>query len=50
VPFSHGVWLAEHVPRARAHLDAEEGHLSFAVASMDRIVADLASLAENSSM
>jgi pimeloyl-ACP methyl ester carboxylesterase len=50
VPFSHGVWLAEHVPGARAHLDAEEGHLSFAVASMDRIVADLASLAENSSM
>lgn len=45
VPFSHGEWLAEHVPGARVHLDPVEGHLSLGVASMDRIVADLASMA-----
>jgi pimeloyl-ACP methyl ester carboxylesterase len=28
VPFQHGVWLAEHVPGAEAHLEEAEGHLS----------------------
>ena len=44
VPFSHGQWLAAHIPTARAHLYPDEGHLSLAVASLDRIVADLAEL------
>ena len=28
VPFSHGTWLAAHVPGADAHLEAGQGHLS----------------------
>ena len=28
VPFSHGRWLAAHVPGATAHLDDDQGHLS----------------------
>lgn len=44
VPFSHGQWLAAHIPSARVHLYPDEGHLSLGVASLDRIVADLARL------
>jgi pimeloyl-ACP methyl ester carboxylesterase len=44
VPFSHGQWLAAHIPTARVHLYPDEGHLSLGVASLDRIVADLAEL------
>ena len=28
VPFSHGQWLAARIPRAEAHLDPDEGHLT----------------------
>ncbi|MGA9746471.1 MAG: alpha/beta hydrolase, partial [Nocardioides sp.] len=28
VPFSHGTWLAAHVPGASVHLDDDQGHLS----------------------
>jgi pimeloyl-ACP methyl ester carboxylesterase len=28
VPFQHGRWLAEHLPRAEAHLEPDEGHVS----------------------
>jgi len=45
VPFAHGQWLAAHIPSARVHLYPDEGHLSLGVASLDRIVADLAGLA-----
>ncbi|TMD49118.1 MAG: alpha/beta hydrolase [Chloroflexi bacterium] len=44
VPFAHGQWLAAHIPSARVHLYPDEGHLSLGVASLDRIVADLARL------
>ncbi len=46
VPFTHGQWLAAHIPGARVHLYPNEGHLSLAVAAIDRIVADLVALGE----
>jgi hypothetical protein len=39
-PFAHGQWLATHVPGARTLLP-EDGHLSIAVASFDKILDDL---------
>lgn len=38
VPFAHGQWLVAHVPGACAHLHAEHGHLSLAVAGFPAIV------------
>jgi pimeloyl-ACP methyl ester carboxylesterase len=38
VPFAHGVWMAEHLPHAEAHLLEGEGHLSVAVGALDRII------------
>jgi pimeloyl-ACP methyl ester carboxylesterase len=45
VPVAHGRWLAEHVPGARAQILPGHGHLSIAVGSIDRIVADLSAVA-----
>ncbi len=44
VPYAHGVWLAEHVAGAQAHLFDDEGHLSL-FAKADAILADLKQLA-----
>ncbi|SEG81194.1 Pimeloyl-ACP methyl ester carboxylesterase [Actinacidiphila yanglinensis] len=41
VPFAHGRWLAAHVPRAVAHLEQGEGHLSVAVGAIDRMLEEL---------
>jgi pimeloyl-ACP methyl ester carboxylesterase len=38
VPFSHGKWLAAHVPGAVAHLEEGEGHLSIGVGAIDRML------------
>lgn len=45
VPAAHGRWLADHVHGATARLLSGEGHLSIAIGSIDRIVAELAAAA-----
>ena len=46
VPFTHGPWLAAHIPGARLHLEPDQGHLSL-FGQMPRIVDDLEALASN---
>ncbi len=46
VPFSHGKWLAAHIPGAESRLFADQGHLSLAVSSLDRIIGDLVQTAK----
>jgi pimeloyl-ACP methyl ester carboxylesterase len=41
VPFSHGAWLAQHLPGAHRALRTGEGHLSLAVSSYGEILDDL---------
>lgn len=41
VPFAHGRWLAGHLPRATAHLEEGEGHLSIVIRSIDRMLDEL---------
>ncbi|MEP7378111.1 MAG: alpha/beta hydrolase, partial [Chloroflexota bacterium] len=38
VPWSHGQWLAEHIPGARFNLAKGEGHFSLGVANRDQIL------------
>lgn len=46
VPFTHGEWLAAHVPGARSHLLQDHGHLSLGVAAMPEILDDLVAIGE----
>ncbi len=41
VPYSHGVWLADHIPGARRRLPAGQGHLSIALGAFDQILDDV---------
>ena len=45
VPASHGEWLAGHLPTARAHHYAHEGHLSIFANHADEVAAALAASA-----
>jgi pimeloyl-ACP methyl ester carboxylesterase len=48
VPFSHGEWLAQHIPNAKAQLYAGHGHLSIAVGSLEKVIDDVLALASSS--
>jgi len=41
VPFAHGRWLSERLPRATTHLLPGEGHLSVALGSLDAMLDEL---------
>lgn len=41
VPFSHGHWLATHIPGVAAHLDPAEGHFSVRLAHMAGMLDEL---------
>jgi pimeloyl-ACP methyl ester carboxylesterase len=41
VPFTHGQWLAAHIPGVVAHLEQGEGHLSIGVGATDRMLDEL---------
>ena len=41
VPFAHGEWLAAHVPGTEAHLSDDDGHLTWMISGLPRILADL---------
>jgi pimeloyl-ACP methyl ester carboxylesterase len=45
VPFTHGQWLAAHIPGARVHLEPGAGHLTMVVTEVERILDDLLDLA-----
>lgn len=40
VPYSHGPFLAQRLPDVRAHLLADEGHLSIALGSFDQVIGE----------
>lgn len=41
VPWSHGRWLADHIPGARFTLASGQGHFSLGVDNQDQILDDL---------
>jgi pimeloyl-ACP methyl ester carboxylesterase len=45
VPFAHGQWLAEALPRVDANLLSGEGHLSIAVGAAEQMLDSLLALA-----
>ncbi|MFN2518186.1 MAG: alpha/beta fold hydrolase [Jatrophihabitantaceae bacterium] len=47
VPFSHGQWLAAHIPGATAHLEHGEGHVSIALGAIDQMLEELLTTLDN---
>jgi pimeloyl-ACP methyl ester carboxylesterase len=47
VPFTHGQWLAAHIPNVTARLQQAEGHLSISVGALDRMFDDLLTTISN---
>ena len=45
VPFSHGEWLAQNIPHARAHFHEQHDHMTLPVTLLDQIVEDLVEMA-----
>jgi pimeloyl-ACP methyl ester carboxylesterase len=45
VPFTHGTWLATQLPKALAHLEDGEGHLSIFIGAIERMLDELVSIA-----
>lgn len=45
VPFSHGQWLASHIPAVHAHLESGQGHLSITVGALERMLDELEAVA-----
>jgi pimeloyl-ACP methyl ester carboxylesterase len=45
VPFSHGEWLAQNIPHARAHFHEQHDHMTLPAMLLDQIVADLVEMA-----
>lgn len=45
VPFTHGQWLAQHIPNARVRLYRDESHLSLGLKALDRINDDVVAIA-----
>jgi pimeloyl-ACP methyl ester carboxylesterase len=45
VPFSHGEWLAAHLPGVQVRLHPDDGHLSVTVGRMAEIFTELAGTA-----
>jgi pimeloyl-ACP methyl ester carboxylesterase len=49
VPFAHGQWLSRAVPGAQVNLETGQGHLSITVGAIERMLANLADLADRAS-
>lgn len=45
VPYSHGEWLATHIPTARPHLLEDDGHLTLLTNRLDEILVEALHLA-----
>ena len=50
VPLAHGEWLAAHVPGARSHLVAGEGHISLSRNRYGEVLDELLAAADDAAI